>query len=188
MQDGSLIKSTVCPKGYNGISLINHDEDSKLMFTTVGKECFRLWKIDSARELLFFDVELPEEDLNLTAVTTSPMLGAPYNTSLILIGTELGDVILTNPTNVQFLAKINHVMVGPITLIECRGNGILLADTSGNLVRHSIIEGQPLFTEPGIIINLESPVSAISFDENLLEGHVGTSNNLFNYVSFPNQS
>ena len=184
MEDGTLIKSTVCPVAYNGISLIESDSESKLMFATVGKECYRLWKVDFVKELLFFDVELPESELNLTAVGVTPVLGAPYNCSLVLIGTEDGDVIINNPENVEFLAKVNKVLQRPITLIECRRNGILLADTAGNLIRHSIKETIPLFKEPGDIINFEAPISAVSFDENLIEGHVGTSNNLFNFISF----
>eukprot|EP00343_Euplotes_focardii_P010790 CAMPEP_0205831678 /NCGR_PEP_ID=MMETSP0206-20130828/44768_1 /ASSEMBLY_ACC=CAM_ASM_000279 /TAXON_ID=36767 /ORGANISM="Euplotes focardii, Strain TN1" /LENGTH=75 /DNA_ID=CAMNT_0053136535 /DNA_START=214 /DNA_END=441 /DNA_ORIENTATION=- len=69
-------------------------------------------------------------------------------------------------------------------MIECQGNAILLADATGGLVRHVITTGEQLFTEPGVIYRLDAPVSAISFDENLLEGHVGTTLNTFQYVSF----
>jgi len=183
VKSGSLIKSTVCPASYSGISLIDNIE-SKLMFATVGREVFRLWKVDYNYELLFFDVELPEPDLNLTAVSVTPVLGNPYNSSVVLIGTEEGDVIISSPETVQFLAKVNSVMQKEITLIECKGEAILLADSAGNIVRHTINEDEPLFTEPGVIITLDGPISAISFDENLEEGHIGTSNNNFEYISF----
>jgi hypothetical protein len=154
------------------------------MFATVGKEAYRLWKVDDNKELLFFDVELPESDLSLTAICSTPVLGTPYNASVVMIGTVDGDVIINNPDNGQYLAKVNSVMGGSITLIESRGNAIILADDAGNMVRHSINDGQPLFTEPGIILSLDAPVSAISFDENLEIGQVGTVNNRLSFVNW----
>lgn len=67
IEDGLVIKSTICPTHYSGMTLID-SKDSKLMFATVGNQAYRLWKIDEDEELLFFDVELPENDLNLTAI------------------------------------------------------------------------------------------------------------------------
>lgn len=183
VEDGLVIKSTMCPVSYNGISLLDN-YDCRLMFTTAGNEVYRLWKLDSGNELLFFDVDLPESELNLTAVCSTPTLGDPYNIPVVLIGTDEGDIIINNPEDGQFLAKVNAVMSSSITLIECRGRAIILADASGNLVRHTITDGEPLFTEPGIILTLEGPVTAISFDENLEEGRVGTGNNTLSYVNW----
>ena len=114
------------------------------MFATVGNQAYRLWKIDEDDELLFFDVELPENDLNLTSIWSTPKLQSPYNASLVLIGTNYGDVILNNPENGQYLAKIKQVMGSTITLIECRANAIILADDLGNIVRNSIKPGEGL--------------------------------------------
>lgn len=88
------------------------------MFASVGNQAYRLWKLDDSNELLYFDMELPENDLNLTAVAMTPILGEPYNASVVLIGTMDGDIILSNPDNGSYLAKINSVMQGAITLIE----------------------------------------------------------------------
>lgn len=184
VEDGIVIKSTICPMPYSGITLLEGGEDCRFMFATVGKESYRLWKVDGGKELLFFDVDLPENDLSLTAICSTPVLGAPYNASVVMIGTVDGDVIINNPDNGQYLAKVNSVMGGSITLIESRGNGIILADDAGNMVRHSINADQPLFTEPGIILSLDAPVSAISFDENLEVGQVGTVNNRLSFVNW----
>ena len=81
--------------------------DWRLMFATVGLQAYRLWKIDEDEELLFFDVDLPENDLSLTSIWSTPKLPTPYNASLVLIGTNYGDVILNNPLNGQYLAKIS---------------------------------------------------------------------------------
>jgi len=117
VEEGIVIKSTICPVAYSGITLID-SSDSKLMFATVGNQAYRLWKLDNNHELLYFDVDLPENDLNLTAVSSTSMLGEPYNSSVVLIGTIEGDVVINNPDNGQYLAKINSVMSGAITLIE----------------------------------------------------------------------
>lgn len=41
--------------------------DQDFTFATCGNNSFKLWKVDSEGELLFFDVTLPEE-LTLTAI------------------------------------------------------------------------------------------------------------------------
>jgi hypothetical protein len=154
------------------------------MFASVGNQAYRLWKLDDSNELLYFDMELPENDLNLTAVALTSVLGEPYNASIVLIGTIEGDIILSDPENGGYLAKINSVMQGAITLIECREKAIILVDDAASIVRHQIIEGAPLFTEPGIILNLDGPITAISFDEELNEGQIGTCNNTLSYVDW----
>ena len=69
-------------------------------------------------------------------------------------------------------------MGSTITLIEWKASAVILADDLGNIVRNSIKPGEGLFTEPGIILSLDGPVSGISFDDNLEEGHIGTANTL----------
>lgn len=154
------------------------------MFATAGNQSYRLWKVDNDNELLFFDVALPEEDLNLTAVCATPLLGSPYFTSVVLIGTVEGDIIINNPTDGEFLAKVSACMNGAITLIECRGSGIILADDACNLVRHTITEGHQLFKEPGVVLRLDGPISAVSFDDYLEQGLIGTCNNTLSYVNW----
>lgn len=154
------------------------------MFATAGNQVYRLWKLDHDNELLFFDVSLPENELVLTALCSTPVLGEPYNASVVLIGTDEGDIVISNPETGDFLAKINSVVSSAITLIECRGSGVIIADDKGNLVRHAVCEGVPLFTETGIILSLEGPVSAISFDDDLEEGKVGTNNDSICYVNW----
>lgn len=166
---GELIKSTLCNTYYSSISLIENDHESKLMFATVGRESFKLWKVSDTHELLFFDVELPEPELNLTSITVTPVLGEPYNTSVALIGTVEGDVIICEPHSVQFLAKVNRVMGREIIFIKCDQNEVLLTDGADNLVRYTIEEGKPLFTEPGTVLTAESPVKAIGVDGNTRE-------------------
>jgi hypothetical protein len=183
VEEGLAVKSTICPVRYNGITLLD-PQDSRLMFATVGREHYRLWKIENDNELLFYDAELPEQDMNLTAISTTTKLGAPYDSTLVLMGTEEGDIVVHNPENGTYLAKVNAVMRGAITLIETRPNCLVLADSLGNLIRHNIIEGQSLFTEPGVLLNIDGAISGISFDEELNEGHIGTNNNTISFVNW----
>ena len=46
------MKSAMCPVPYSGIALLE-PQDCKLMLATVGKESYRLWKIENDNELLF---------------------------------------------------------------------------------------------------------------------------------------
>lgn len=117
VQEGLVIKSTICPVPYSSVTLLENN-DSKLMFATVGSDSYRLWKVDEDNELLFYDVELPESDLTLSAICSTGKLTHPYNAAVVLIGTVEGDIIINNPDNGQFLAKVNSVMQGTITLIE----------------------------------------------------------------------
>ena len=44
--------------------------------------------------------------MNLTAIGSTPYLGEPYNCSLVLLGTDEGHIIVHNPDNDTYLAKI----------------------------------------------------------------------------------
>ena len=52
VEDGLAIKSAICPVAYSGIALLE-PQDCKLMLATVGKESYRLWKVENDNELLF---------------------------------------------------------------------------------------------------------------------------------------
>ena len=52
VEEGLAMKSAMCPVPYSGIALLE-PQDCKLMLATVGKESYRLWKIENDNELLF---------------------------------------------------------------------------------------------------------------------------------------
>lgn len=138
---------------------------TELIFATVGNNQFRLWKLDTdgSNDLLFLEVPMPEE-ANLTAVCATPFLNAPYNTSLLLLGTSEGSIIVFNSMTNEFIAKVGEVARGPIGLIHATESAVFVADESGRLVRSEVVPEKDLFNTPGTNLELDSPIVAISFD------------------------
>ena len=61
-------------------------------------------------------------------------------------------------------AKVNGVAKDAIGLIQATPESILVGDLSGGFVRSKIHQGEPLFSDDGIILELDSPVVTASFD------------------------
>jgi len=54
----------------------------------------------------------------------------------------------------------------------------------GKLIRHKINSGEPLFSQPGHIIEHKSPIVSLSFDKESNEGQIGLMNGSCRYINF----
>ena len=158
------------------------NQDGEFTFATVGHNTFKLWKVDSEGELLFFDVDLPEE-LTLTSIENTEYISAPYNASLFLIGDSEGHVLVVNSATLEFLAKVD-VFDCEIGLIKANSTSILICNENGNVFNSPINAGKDLFSEKGTCIELDSPAVAIFFDKVFNEGVIGTMSGSVRYVNW----
>ena len=157
----------------NDLAILKYSSD--LIFATCGKSTIKLWKVDlgNTNDLLFLDVPLSEPELNYTAIECTNSLSAPYDCSIVLIGTSDGDIILYNPETNEFLAKVVKVSESEIGLIKISNSGILIGDSTGNLTKHTITPGSELFSQVATNLTFDSPVVSCSFDEDMNEGQIG---------------
>ena len=114
----------------------------KDMFATCGVNSLRLWKIEDD-ELMFYDVPLPAENMILTAIDHTPVLNAPYNCSLILVGTSKGDMMVINSDTLEFIQNIN-MFDGEIGFIKSTSQSILIGNEHGDFINSPIIDGSNL--------------------------------------------
>ena len=105
--------------------------EGEFTFATVGNNSFKLWKVDNEGELLFFDVDLPE-DLILTSIEQTEFLSAPYNCQVLLIGDVTGHILIVNSSSLEFIAKVN-VFDCEIGLIRSTKTSVIIGNKRGVL-------------------------------------------------------
>ena len=71
-------------------------------------------------------------------------------------------------------------------MIEARSHALIIADEQGTIIRHNITEGQSLFSEGGLVLALDGPISGISFDQDIREGQIGTINDTLSFINWEN--
>lgn len=92
---------------------------------------------------MFYDVPLPEENMTLTAIEFTPLLNAPYNCSLILVGTSKGEIMVINADTFEFIHNVN-MFDAEIGFIRATKNSILIGNEIGDFINSPIIDGPNL--------------------------------------------
>lgn len=105
---------------------------------------------------------------------------APYNRSLLLLGSSDGAIVAFDPEEQEFIQFGNkkYIMQGQIGTICARNNSVVLSSSTGVIVKYPIVQGNIYPPEePGQITSLkaESPITSLVMDELNVEGILGTS-------------
>lgn len=147
------------------------------------KGSFTFWRVDpESGDLQFSEISLPNPliDTDFVCASFTQIMPAPYNRSLLILGSADGAIVAFDPENQEFIEFGNkkYIMQGQIGTISARNNSVVLSSSTGVIVRYPIVLGNIYPPEEsGQITSLkaESPITSLVMDDLNVEGILGTS-------------
>lgn len=140
-------------------------------------------------DLQFSEIDMPLElkDSDFVSASFTMYMPAPVSSCLLLIGTRDGALVAYNPLTYEFLnfgSKI-FAIEGQIGCISVKNSSVLLASSSGAILRYSVVAGNIFPTKDTKTLSLQTDgaVTCIQMDNLNNEGILGTSKGNLYYLN-----
>lgn len=127
------------------------------------------------------------KDSDFVSASFTMYMPAPVSSCLLLIGTRDGALVAYNPLTYEFLnfgSKI-FAIEGQIGCISVKNSSVLLASSSGAILRYSVVAGNIFPTKDTKTLSLQTDgaVTCIQMDNLNNEGILGTSKGNLYYLN-----
>jgi hypothetical protein len=140
-------------------------------------------------DLQFSEIDMPHElkDSDFVSGSFTMHMPAPVSSCLLLLGTRDGALVAYNPLTYEFLnfgSKL-FAMEGQIGCISVKNSSVLLASSSGAILRYSVVAGNifPTKDTKSFSIQADGAVTCVQMDNLNNEGILGTSKGNLYYLN-----
>lgn len=141
------------------------------------------------QDLQFSEIDLPSElkDSDFVSASFTMHMPAPVSACLLLLGTRDGALVAYNPLSYEFLNFGSKLFAidGQIGCISVKNSTVLLASSSGAIVRYSVVAGNifPTKDTKSLYLQADGSVTCIQMDNLNNEGILGTSKGNLYYLN-----